>query len=300
MTDRRSPPTERVAQVLTLLAEHTGDPMTLAVISDRLGLSRPTCLGILTTLCDTGFVHRTPEKTYRLGPMLLRIGRAAELGTAPLDLLLPHLHALHQELGLGCLLTAMKDGHIVVIGRAGAVPLGDSRDLVGERFPAVPPLGLAEMLWNGDQALDAWLDQPPLVPVVAPDRVFRRLVGAARRAGHLVEHLSGEPASRNDVLANLVTSGLPEPVVATLQAYLPPADWSDFTAEPPSGPADIATIHAPVHDRRGIQQYSLDVLVHRRRVPADVCATWIGAVVRTARAATAAIGGRNPWDRAGA
>ncbi|MEU8139504.1 IclR family transcriptional regulator [Streptodolium elevatio] len=297
MPERRSPPTERVAQVLNLLAEHASTPLSLAVIADRLELSKPTCLGILTTLTETGFVHRGEDKAYRLGPTLTRLGRAAEGGVAPLDVLLPYLHGLHRDLGLSCLLTALRDGEMVVVGRAGTIAVGRPRDLVGERFPAVPPLGLPELLWNGDQAVDSWLSRPPLIPVTATRAALRRLTGEAREAGFLIERLGEAPAARNDVLANLVTSGMPDTIVSTLRDYLPAADWDEYTTRPPGETVDVATIHAPVHDHQGTQHYTFSVVVGRRRVPTRTCATWTRTITETAEAATKAIGGWNPWTR---
>ncbi|MFF7245100.1 IclR family transcriptional regulator [Embleya sp. NPDC008237] len=295
MPERRSPPTERVAQVLNLLADHAGRPLSLAVIAERLDLSKPTCLGILTTLTETGFVHRTADKTYRLGAAIARLGRAADVGVAPLDVLLPHLNDLHRDLGLSCLLTALRDGETVVVGRAGAIGTGRPQDLVGDRFPAVPPLGLAELLWNGDQALDTWLERTPLVPVTARRGRLRRVVREARESGFLIECLTAAPAARNDVLANLVTSGMPDATIATLRDYLPDADWEEFTAEVPDEALDVATIHAPVHDHQGAQCFTVSVVVGRRRLPPRTCAKWTRTITESALAATAAIGGWNPW-----
>lgn len=297
MPERRSPPTERVTQVLNLLAEHGGAPLSLAVIAERLDLSKPTCLGILTTLTDTGFVHRTEDKTYRLGPALTRIGRAAEGGIAPLDVLVPYLHALHVDLGLGCLLTTLRDGDLVVVGRVGAITVGGPRDLVGERFPAVPPLGLPELLWSSDQVVDSWLEQPPLLPVAARRGTLRTLVREARASGFLIERLTEAPAARNDVLAELVTSGMTASVIATLRGYLPDADWEEYAAAVPDGTVDVATIHAPVHDHHGNQRYTISVVVARRRVPARTCAAWSRTIADRAREASAAIGGWSPWER---
>lgn len=297
MPERRSPPTERVTQVLNLLAEHAGAPLPLAVIAERLDLSKPTCLGILTTLTETGFAHRTEDKTYRLGPALTRIGRAAEGSIAPLDVLVPFLHTLHKDLGLGCLLTTLRDGDLVVVGRVGAITVGGPRDLVGERFPAIPPLGLPELLWSSDQVVDSWLDQPPLLPVAARRSTLRRIVREARASGFLIERLTETPAARNDVLADLVTSGMSEAVITTLRRYLPDVDWAEFTASVPEGTTDVGTIHAPVHDHHGNQRYTISVVASRRRVPARTCATWTRTIADRAREASAAIGGQSPWER---
>ena len=47
---RSSPPTARVVAVLDFLARHPHDTFGLSELARRLDLSKPTCLGILTTL----------------------------------------------------------------------------------------------------------------------------------------------------------------------------------------------------------------------------------------------------------
>ncbi|MYV99031.1 hypothetical protein GT354_12195, partial [Streptomyces sp. SID3343] len=49
------------------------------------------------------------------------------------------------------------------------------------------------------------------------------------------------------------------------------------------------------HDHRGNQRYTVSTVVGRRRVPARTCATWTRTIAETARAASTAIGGWNPW-----
>ncbi|MCV7176075.1 ArsR family transcriptional regulator, partial [Mycolicibacterium sphagni] len=68
--DRASPPTARVVAVLEFLAR-------------RVELSKPTCLGILTTLTESGYLVRDVgdngrDKTYRLGPALIALGHTAQ------------------------------------------------------------------------------------------------------------------------------------------------------------------------------------------------------------------------------
>ncbi|MGB0970641.1 MAG: helix-turn-helix domain-containing protein, partial [Mycobacterium sp.] len=76
---RASPPTERVTTILDFLSEHPHDQFGLSDLTRRLRLSKPTCLGILTTLTAAGYLVRDgKDKTYRLGPALITIGHAAQ------------------------------------------------------------------------------------------------------------------------------------------------------------------------------------------------------------------------------
>src|SRR5690242_13893127 len=78
-TGRASPPTARVVAVLNFLASHPQEQFGLSELARRLDLSKPTCLGIVTTLAEAGYLVRdAAEKTYRLGPALITLGHTAQ------------------------------------------------------------------------------------------------------------------------------------------------------------------------------------------------------------------------------
>ena len=55
------------------------DRFGVSELARRLGLSKPTCLGIVTTLTDSGYLVRdAADKTYRLGPALITLGHTAQ------------------------------------------------------------------------------------------------------------------------------------------------------------------------------------------------------------------------------
>ena len=58
---RASPPTGRVVAVLDFLARHPHDRFGVSELARRLGLSKPTCLGIVTTLTDSDYLVRDSE-----------------------------------------------------------------------------------------------------------------------------------------------------------------------------------------------------------------------------------------------
>lgn len=73
---------ERGAALLALLG--ATDELTLAELSDSLGLPKPTVHGLLATLVHVGFVHQDPRsRRYRLGTALTTLATA---GTDPHDL----------------------------------------------------------------------------------------------------------------------------------------------------------------------------------------------------------------------
>ncbi|WP_436774857.1 IclR family transcriptional regulator [Yinghuangia sp. YIM S09857] len=295
MTGRQSPPTERVLAVLSLLGEEPHRRLTLTEISVRLGLSKPTCLGILAALTEAGFATRDDVKAYGLGPALLRLGWAAETGLASLDIVRPHIRRLHEQLGLPCVLAGLHEESLVVLDRVGRIPVGDHRDIVGERFPCTPPLGLTNTAWRDDEAVRDWLARPPLVPIAVTEERTWALVRAARERGYLVERRTGEDtATPTIVLANLEVSGLPRPVRDVLRRHMPPAEWAEYTTELPDDDAEmvpLAALSAPIHDRLGRQRYTLTLLADRAQAPAGVCRSWASALTAATAAATTALGG---------
>lgn len=299
--ERKSPPTERVVQILNLLADNPSERLTLTRVAEELGLNKPTCLGILSALTEADFVTRDDAKTYGLGPALLRLGSAAGSGLADLDLVRPFLADLHDRLGIGAILTTVRGGDIVVLDRVGPTTANDRRDVIGERFPLSPPLGLVNVAWGPDHDVDAWLQTTPLAPLPSGDDTVRAVIAAGRRRGYIVETLSPTTTS-SLVLASLVGSAMPRRVIEEVRRHLPPVDWSEFVTTVRTDPAEalpVANISAPIHDRHGAQRYTLTLVPERDDATAQDCRTWASEVVRSARAASAALGGPHPADEAG-
>ncbi|MCJ0902448.1 IclR family transcriptional regulator [Rhodococcus sp. ARC_M6] len=290
---RKSPPTDRVVQILNLLANAPHEALTLTQVSARLDLNKPTCLGILTALTEADFVTRDQAKAYRLGPALLRLGSSAESGLAAVDLVRPLVEELHQRLGISCLLSAVHGDHIVVLDRLGPASTGNQRDVVGERYPFTPPLGLVNVAWEHDSIVDAWLSRTPLAPLPSTDTALHALIDHARDRGYIIECLTSAATTPNMVLSNLLASGLPAPIVEELRRHLPPVDWSEYsqTLPPPGATIPVANISAPILDRHGRQKYTLTLMPERTEVTADKCHEWATALLSTTEEATFALGG---------
>ncbi|SEL70976.1 DNA-binding transcriptional regulator, IclR family [Rhodococcus maanshanensis] len=292
--ERKSPPTERVVQVLNLLAETPRERLTLTQIAANLDLAMPTCLGILTALTDAEFVTRDGAKSYGLGPALQRLGSAFESGLANLDLVRPAIIELHDRLGISCVLSATHEGQIVILDRLGAAMAGDRRDLIGARLPLAPPLGLVNTAWGPDAVVDAWLGRQPLIPLATGDETARAIIEDGRRRGYIIECLPSSMAS-TVVLATVLTSGMPQRVIDELCRNLPPSDWSEYLLTTPGDSAatvPVAHISAPIFDQHGAQQYTLTLVPERTDATLAHCEEWAAALLHATRQATIALGGR--------
>ena len=303
---RRSPPTQRVVSLLDHFVMHSGGRFGLSELSRELGMSKPTCLGIVSTLVDTGHLTCDPvTKTYGLGPAFIAVGRVAQQGFTAADVATPLLAGLSERYATACTASAVVGDSIVVLastpapGRPPAAP-------VGQRYPFAPPVGLMYVLWGPDEAFEGWLAKPPTLPITLDHDHLRRVVAECRERGFLVEGLSETGRRLHSLMAGVAAYDLPEQVrelvgemVSTLgeRVYL----GADLSAR---GRHPVSMIAAPTYDSDGMQELVLTLYVGDAISGAEVARRGAALVeaasaVTTAVGGAAAVGGRQPHDRKG-
>jgi DNA-binding IclR family transcriptional regulator len=99
---RSSPGVRRVAAILNFIADHPGQSFALTDLVRALKLSRATCHALLTGLVDVGYLYRTGDKTYVLGPALVAIGRTAAEHFSPLQVAQPEMRSIADEFDVVC------------------------------------------------------------------------------------------------------------------------------------------------------------------------------------------------------
>src|SRR5215217_2511448 len=173
---RASPPTERVVRILDFLAGRPEGRFGLSELARRVGLSKPTCLGIVTSLTDAGYLVRdATDKTYRLGPSLITLGHKAQESMRVSPAAREELRRLSARFGVTAALSGVIDDRITLlelVAPAGARPGVE----VGQSYPFAPPVGLMFVLWD-DEAVHDWLGKEPTVPLhpsrTEPNRLAR-------------------------------------------------------------------------------------------------------------------------------
>ena len=293
MGGRASPPTQRVVDVLDFLARHPHDRFGVSDLARRVGQSKPTCLGIVTTLAESGYLVRDPaDKTYRLGPSLISLGHVAQesmrIGPPARD----QLRRLSSEFGTTAALAAVVDDRITLLELVGP-PGADVGVQVGQSYPFAPPVGLMFVLWD-DDALRDWLAREPTVPLRTDTERRDRVVADCRRTGYLVERLTPGGRRLYALMAG-VSATLPDELRVLLgelvsdigeRVYLRGAD--DETRH------DISVISAPVFDhyRRQVMVVSMQV---GKALTDNEIRERAQAVVMTADAVTEQLGGTKPY-----
>lgn len=248
---RASPPTERVVAILDFLARHPHDRFGLSELARRLGISKPTCLGIATTLTEFGYLVRdSQEKTYRLGPALISLGHTAQESLRVDPAAREELRRLSATSGTTAALSAVIDDRITLLELVGP-PGADVGVRVGQSYPFAPPVGLMFVLWD-DAALRAWLAREPTIPLRTDNERLDRVVTECRASGHLVERLTPSGRRLYALMAGMA-SRLPDELRALLGEMI--ADIgervylrSEAKAAGSRQRHDISVISAPVFD----------------------------------------------------
>lgn len=297
---RRSPPTERVVQVLDFLVARRGQQFGLSELARQLSISKPTCLGIVSALVDGGYLIRDPEsKSYGLGPALIAAGRAAQQGFAAGPVAREHLAALGERFGTTCTASAVVGDRIAVLELT-SPPGVRPAVKVGEVYPFAPPVGLMYVLWDGDDQLEAWLRREPTLPVRLDRERLSRVVTECRRDGYLVETLTPAGRQLHALMAGVAAHDLPSDLrdvlgemVSSLgeRVYLGKStmESSEFAADG----HPVSLIAAPTFDAEGHQAMVLTLYVGAT-VTAEEIRERGEALAAAADAVTEQVGGRRP------
>lgn len=292
---RSSPPTARVVAILDFLARHPHDQFGLSELARRVDLSKPTCLGIVTTLTDSGYLLRdTQQKTYRLGPALIALGHTAQESMRVSPAARAELRWLSSTFTTAAALSAVVDDRITLLELV-APPNARASARVGQSYPFAPPVGLMFVLWD-DAALRDWLARRPTIPLRADTERLDRVIAECRTAGYLVERLTPGGRRLYTLMAGLPTE-LPDELQALLgelvsdigeRVYLRGERGSSSRRR-----HDISVIAAPVYDHHQRQVMVVSLQAGRALTDTEITKQ-ARAVVVAADAVTTQLGGHKP------
>jgi DNA-binding IclR family transcriptional regulator len=298
---RRSPPTHRVVAVLDHFAAHPGQRFGLSELARSVQISKPTCLGIVTTLTETGWLECDSQtRTYSVGPALVSAGRLARRAVPGVEAAERALAELATRYSSPCTASAIVGNEILVLTSVRA----DGRlegTMSGSRYPFAPPVGLMYVLWDTDPAFERWLRMRPTLPVALDHAHLRTVVAECRARGYLVEGLTEVGARLHTLMAGVAAYDLPDEVrglvgemVSTLgeRVYL----GAELTAR---GKHPTHLLAAPTYGSDGRQEMVLTLYVGASITGAEI--TRRGrALMATAATVTAEVGGVPPRRKASA
>jgi len=302
---RPSPQTERLVDLVEALAARPDQGLSLTELARELGVTPATCHPMVTELTRRGWLRRHPaRRTYRLGPALVGLGRAAAGAAETQELARAALIAIQAE--HPC------DGVVLVVGEevTTVVDLVPDRRgsglMVGDQVPLRAPLGASIAAWSDDAAVERWLTAGD--PSGTLRESYVELLRAVRRRGFAVELTGTVDARIYEVLAEIGGRHgevAVHPGAVRLRSLLDelvgevggPEGFHPIHIEP-DRTYQVGTMSAPIFD------HSTDVvlLLALRGLPDQLSGRAVEeigrALVEAADEVTRASGGRRPRDPA--
>ncbi|WP_163695081.1 IclR family transcriptional regulator [Mycolicibacterium sarraceniae] len=291
---RSSPPTQRVVAILDFLAKHPQERFGLSELARRLHLAKPTCLGIVTTLTESGYLVRdAADKTYRLGPSLIGLGHLAQESLRVNPAARAELAQLSKTFDTTAALAAVVDDRITLLELV-EPPGADVGVRVGQSYPFAPPVGLMFVLWD-DGALSSWLDRAPTIPLRTETRRLDRVIAECRTAGYLVERLTPGGRRLYAMMAGM-SSTLPDELRALLGELISDIGERVYLASEAAGTRqrhNVSVISAPVYDHHHRQVMVVSLQIGRALTDAEI-AKHARGLVTAADTLTKQLGGAKP------
>lgn len=290
---RSSPPTQRVVAILDFMAEHPHDRFGLSELARHVGLAKPTCLGIVTTLTESGYLVRdSRDKTYRLGPSLIALGHIAQESMRVSPAAREELRRLSGTFSTTAALAAVVDDRITLLELVGP-PGADVGVRVGQSYPFAPPVGLMFVLWD-DDALRDWLSRAPTIPLRTDTQRLDRVIAECRTAGYLVERLTPGGRRLYALMAGM-SSKLPDELRALLGELISDIGERVYLRSEAEARQrhDISVISAPVYDHHRRQIMVVSLQIGRAMTDSEI-ARHAKGLTATADALTAGLGGSKP------
>ena len=182
---RSSPGVWRVAAILNFIADHPGQAFALTDLVRALKLSRATCHALLTGLVDVGYLYRTSDKTYVLGPALAAIGRTAAEHASPLQIAQPEMRALADAYDVVCGVYGLEGDEMLLRDRAASASHAAYPVPIGTRMKLRSAQAVVYFAWAKTEA-EAWLERATPRPESDRVELMWRNMAFAREHGFII------------------------------------------------------------------------------------------------------------------
>lgn len=244
-----SPPTDRVLDIVELLARSGSTRLRFSDVVRELGLTQATTHAILATLTDRGWVVRDPvSKGFSLGPALAATAARATAGRPQAQAAATAVRRLSDELGCAASVVERIGDTLVISAFEGAGHHTGS----GDRIPYTPPFGVAFAAWDTPAGQRAWIDRG-----AAGNRALGRRLAEAlaqtRARGYDVDWTTPALTEAARVVGTLPSDGLPPQIREIMDRLLVEFTTVGILSGAESGGRSqpVATIAAPVFGADG-------------------------------------------------
>jgi DNA-binding IclR family transcriptional regulator len=265
-----SAPTERVLDVVELLARPGRERLRFSDVTRELDLTQATVHAILKTLWDRGWVSRDPaDKTFSLGPALATVAARADVARPLAHAARAAVIELSAELGYRASVLERHADSLMITAYEGGDP-SDPAGYPGERIPYAPPFGVAFAAWDTADGQHAWIARTAASnPVLAAN--LAESLARTRERGYDVDLTTPALAQTAQLVGALQSDGMPAHVRQIMDQLLVET-MVGFTDDAAHGARPVATIAAPVFDEKDGVALILAVHPLRPRTAKEVAA----------------------------
>jgi IclR family KDG regulon transcriptional repressor len=107
---------KKATEILTVISDAQNQPVNLESIAAKTKLNKSTCVHILSTFCETGFVQRISHREgYKLGPLAYYLTRYGRFQQELIQVCHPVIKWLNQQINQTTLLTIICEDRKFII-----------------------------------------------------------------------------------------------------------------------------------------------------------------------------------------
>lgn len=231
---------------MDFMAEHPGQAFSMAELVRALKLSQSTCHSLLSALVQVGYLFRTTERSYVLGPGLASLGRIAAEGFSALQIAQPELRRLADRFDVACSATFREGAWSVVRERAvSARKLGRLGEL-GVPLLLRAPIAALYFAWRPDEAGE-WLAAAAVPDLEQEREALERGMAFVRDNGFVVylkNSGSGDGQASVEQLFQGDLANLPFALADRIE---------------PGRPYDVSSVAAPVLNGSGHAEFMISM-----------------------------------------
>jgi DNA-binding IclR family transcriptional regulator len=178
---------ERGFALVDIIAQ-SGNGLTLAEISKRIGLHNSTTFHLLRTLCVIGCIKQDPDKRYRIGAYTYGLAAGAQTEANLVADALPHLERLATETGETTHIAVTSNDSVVILARYEGSSSVRFSERVGTLRPAYcTAIGKVLLTQLPDEKLKEYLERTTFEKftenTVSSQEKFWTEIEAARQTG---------------------------------------------------------------------------------------------------------------------
>jgi flavin reductase (DIM6/NTAB) family NADH-FMN oxidoreductase RutF/DNA-binding IclR family transcriptional regulator len=179
---------------------------------------------------------------------------------------------------------------LVLLASAGRLDPATTWSMVGQRVPAVPPIGTPVVAWQHEDRIAHWLNKLELDDV---RKEYRQRLAETRQRGYSVMVTGPELTSFTEMLDSRRLPAVYEKMTDQQRSAIAglPLDPAHFS---PEQAGSVRRIYVPVFGPDGTAQIALGVRLIKPLESAEELADCVDRMQQAARTVTTAIGGRAP------